>query len=126
MLGGLEELPAVEITRTGTTPVDHAGLPGGEVCVFNNDGKAYLSVTATTNDTVVDVFINEEVDEQNVVPHVIEVKKGESKLIGPFPTAIFNNADDQVEFELTVTEGVTVDALELSAITDNSKGEPRG
>lgn len=106
----MAELTVQEITRDGLTPsMENAASEGDS---FNNNGRTFLWIkdTGTTAPTVT-IEIQETVDGQGVTDPTVAVGSGEERLIGPFPTSIYNDDDDLVQVSYDDETDVEVAAI---------------
>lgn len=101
-----------QVKRTGTKPSEHAGLSAANTFAFVNKGQAWIRIkNGNAAITKVKVITQEKVDGLAVANREVEIAKNETKLIGPFPIAEFNNEENQVEFTLSQAEEVTVEIV---------------
>jgi precorrin-6B methylase 1 len=101
------------------TPVAAAG--GGDEFANASDERTYLQVT---NGSGGSINVTIPAQQANVAvagfgtldldDEVIAVANGATKLIGPFPSAKFNNASGRVEVEYSGVSSVTVAAVRLA------------
>lgn len=111
----LEEIEPILIKESGVKETAHA-LNIGETYLIPNDGRVYLRVQPQSADAIVTIYVPQYVDEElHISPREVEIKKGETKEIGPFPQSIYNNEEDQIEVEVNVA-GVACAALQLNRI----------
>lgn len=85
-----------EITRDGVLYAVVAAAATGDsfandgrtlVAAYNNHGTAFRTVS---------IDIKKTVDEQNPASRTVTLAAGQTKLIGPFPTGIYNDANGRV------------------------------
>lgn len=102
-----------KVNREGISSEQHT-LTSEEVAAFTNDGMTRLRVNATSHTTVVFLKFPDYIDEE-LLPFdkEIEVKAGESKLIGPFPPSLYNNEDGEIEFQVSEAVGVTFELVSI-------------
>jgi hypothetical protein len=86
-----------EITRDGVLYAVVAAAAGGDA--FSNDGRTLLAVynAHVSDDRTVSIDIQKDVDEQDPPSRTVTVGAGETYLIGPFPTGIYNDANGRVQ-----------------------------
>ncbi len=82
---------------------------GKEMLLVHNGGVGSINVTITTQQVVDDGENDLDVEDP-----VIAVGPGETKLIGPFKSSIYNNVDDAVEVALSGITTVTVQVLKAT------------
>lgn len=104
------------ISRAGLEPTLQAAASGGdqfantgrEFVRIDNGGGSAVTVTVTTPQTV---------DGLAVADRTVSVPAGETRLVGPFPTANYNDASGRVQLAYSGVTSVTVAALHLPAAT---------
>jgi len=98
----MPDIPVVTPDRLGTD-VSGSIIAGEEYASFDNTGRELLEVTHTNGaGSSLDLTITttKTIDGEAVADKVLTITKGAKYLIGPFPTAIYNNEDDQVDLHL--------------------------
>lgn len=109
-------LTVQQVVRTGLSPSYTAGNGSGGHSIAN-DGRVLLhikngggsSINATLQTPVT-------VDEQAalaVADLVVAVPNGGERMIGPFPPALYNQADNTVYLDFSAVTSVTVAAIRL-------------
>jgi hypothetical protein len=102
-----------QIARTGLNP-SFAAVDGTNHNAFANDGRTFLYVTNAAGSP-----INVTIDTPGVVDGlavgnlVVSVTNGQSRVIGPFPTNIYNQADGKVYVDWSSGTSITAAALRL-------------
>ena len=86
-----------EIDRDGTLYAVVAAAATGDQ--FGNDGQTFVAVYNShgSADRTVSVDVQKDVDGQDPPDREITVGAGETRLIGPFPTGIYNDANGRVQ-----------------------------
>ena len=86
-----------EITRDGTLYAVVAAAAAGDQ--FGNDGRTFLAAynEHVSADRTVSVDIQKDVDGQDPPSKEVVVGAGETRLIGPLPTGIYNDANGRVQ-----------------------------
>jgi hypothetical protein len=84
---------------------------------FDNTGKEFLLVTNAHGsiDTTVSFALAQTLDGLTAGPRTVSVVHGTSRLIGPFPASVYNNADGRVTAICSSVDLVTVKAFQLVA-----------
>lgn len=115
----MAELTVQNITQSGITPTFSEASATGDV--MSNDGASFiyvkngsgssLSITITAQTTAVNIEAFGQLTASNTVMSIATNSEG---IIGPFPTFIFNNSNNQIEISYNVNEGVTIGGFRLS------------
>ncbi|HUM37544.1 MAG TPA: hypothetical protein PLQ85_11795 [Anaerolineae bacterium] len=86
-----------QITRDGVLYAVVAATPTGDQ--FPNDGRTLLAVYNGHGSAsrTVSVNIQRDVDGQDPPDRTVTIGAGETRLIGPFPTGIYNDANGRVQ-----------------------------
>jgi hypothetical protein len=109
-------LTATSLVRTGINPVpsaaadaagDEVSNPGGDVAfVVKNDDEAPINVTLLVRAPGPDGAA--------VTNPVVAVPAGATRMVGPFPTGIYNDATGRVKITYSAVEDVFVLAVRLN------------
>jgi hypothetical protein len=85
-----------EITRDGVLYAVVAAAAGGDA--FANDGRTLLAVynSHVSAARTVSIDIQKTVDQQDPPSRTVTLAAGQTKLIGPFPTGIYNDPNGRV------------------------------
>lgn len=103
-------LTAATVSRAGVDVVGAAAGAGGDS--FANTGKEFLEVKnggAASINVTLDIVAT--LDGQPVTDPVVAVGAGVTKIIGPFPTGIYNDANGRVNVSYSAVTSVTVKVL---------------
>ncbi len=84
---------------------------------FVNTGCELLIVSASAGCTVT-LNVAKKVDGQQPAAKAVAVGAGETKIIGPFPTAAYNQAGGVVNIDLDTKTGVTIDVVNVPGLTE--------
>jgi len=98
-----------ELSRAGKNPValDTAAAGGGDS--FPNTGREYLYVAnGDASSKTVTLVYAATTDGQAITNRTVAVPAGESMLIGPFPTSLYNDANGRVAVTYSAVTSVTV------------------
>lgn len=100
-------LTVQDATRAGVTPTWNTAAAGGDS--FANDGKVIAIVKNSGTEKTLTIPLVETVDGQTPASKTVTIPAttGE-KLIGPFPTIVYNDANGRVNFTYSLETGVTV------------------
>lgn len=105
---------ATAISRAGVNPVGAAADVAGDS--FANDGKTMLYIYNGGGAPItLTLVVQMTVDTKAVTNPTISVTNGEGRLVGPFPTPIYNDANARVNLTYSGVGSVTVKALSLTA-----------
>lgn len=110
-------LTVIDVDIDGTALATATPAGGGDV--FANNGQdvffyvanasgSSINVTFTAQNTAFNDIILGEITASN---KVVAVANGATKVIGPFPEAIYSNTSRQVAVLCSATSGVTVQAI---------------
>ena len=107
------DLTVQQIVRTGLEAV-YAAADGSNQNAFANDGRTFLRVVNGGGSPInVTIDTPGSVDGLAVSNLVVAVTNAEDRLIGPFPTNIYNQSDGKVYVDWSAVTSVTVAALRL-------------
>jgi hypothetical protein len=108
-------LTATPLTRSGVTITGvAAGASGDQVA---NTGKEFFLVTNGSGGSItVTLDMTATVDGVNPTDPTVAVPAGESRMIGPFPKGLYDDASGLVKITYSATTSVTVKALQLTAV----------
>ena len=84
---------------------DNFANTGNEFLYVNNGGGSSVTVTLVAQATL---------DGQSVTNKTVAVAAGIARLIGPFPKAIYNDANDRMNITWSDVTSVTVAAIKLT------------
>lgn len=106
-------LTVATVTRAG---VDVVGVePAGGGDTFANTGYEFVEVNNASGSSItVTLDITKTVDGAAVTDPTVTVADGVTKIIGPFPTSLYNDSNSRVKVTCSATTGVTVKALKCS------------
>lgn len=76
--------------------------------MVKNDDASAITVTLVTQGTV---------DSQAVADRTVTVAAGAIKLIGPFPTATYNDSSGNVQVTYSAVTSITVGAVQFTPVT---------
>lgn len=101
------------ITRDGVLYAVVAAAAAGDQ--FANDGRTFLAVYNAHGSAsrTVSIDIQQDVDDQDPPDREVAVAAGETRLIGPFPTGIYNDANGRVQITYDNEADVYVGAFKL-------------
>lgn len=104
----------VASTRAGVTLPD--ATAGALQMSFTNTQKEVLIVkNASASPINVTIKIPVTVDGKAVASLVVAVANGTTKVIGPFPKAVYNDTDGMVHFDLSAITTVSVGVLQIGS-----------
>ena len=115
----MANLTVVPCTRAGATfTLVSATAPASGGDEFVNTGKEVLWVANGSVAPInVTLDIESTVDGAAATDPVVVVTNGTTKIIGPFPTAIYNNsATGRVSFTVSLETTITVGVMQLTAV----------
>jgi hypothetical protein len=108
----LTNVSTQQVSRAGLTPAFAAANVDGSY--IPNDGRMMLEVKNTGSQITVTVETPGTVDGLAVGDLVVIVPATSGdKMIGPFPTDIYNQPDGTIKVTFTAVSGVTVAAIRL-------------
>ena len=101
------------ITRDGVLYAVVAAAAAGDQ--FANDGRTFLAVYNAHGSAsrTVSIDIQQDVDDQDPPDREVTVAAGETRLIGPFPTGIYNDANGRVQITYDSEADLYVGAFKL-------------
>lgn len=106
-------LSVVTSSRDGVAFAPAAAAGGGDA--FANDGKVALYVDNGGANSINVTFATEvTVDGLTLPDRVVAVANGVAKLIGPFPTTTYNDANGLVQVTYSEVTSVTVAPIKVS------------
>lgn len=109
-------LTVATIARTVTELTAVAASVGGDV--MPNNGQGFLAIVNGSGSSVtVTAAITKQVDGVTPAGKAVVVGAGKTVLFGPFAPSEYNNANGQVAFTYSAVTSVTVQALQLIAVT---------
>jgi len=77
--------------------VDGDGLTGESTATFTNTGKEFLWITnAGGSSTDLTITTQKTIDGEAVADKVVALGAGETHCVGPFPTEIYNDGNNEV------------------------------
>ena len=100
----LDRVSGVNLTGTAAHATDGDAFP--------NTGKEFLLVTTGGTPTTVTIALSKTLDGQPVAPNTYSITTG-GLVIGPFPTALYNNSSGRVVAVCSPITSVTVKAFRL-------------
>ena len=108
-------LTPVSVTRSGlalpATPAPATDLK------FVNTGAELLIVSSVGGCTVT-LNVAKKVDGQQPAAKTVAVGAGVTKIIGPFPTAAYNQAGGVVNIDLDTTTDTTIDVVKVPGLSE--------
>jgi hypothetical protein len=106
------DITAQQIVRTGLEETFIAATADGQM--FANDGRMILHVKNGAGAPInVTIQTPGSVDGLAIAEQVVAVTNGEERFIGPFPTNIYNQADEKVYVDYSSPTTVTVAVLRV-------------
>lgn len=107
---------ATPVSRAGVNPVGAAADVAGDS--FTNDGKTMLYIYNGAGAPItLTLVVQYTVDSKAVTNPTLSVTNGEGRLVGPFPTQIYNDANGRVNVTYSAVATVTVKVLSLTAVS---------
>lgn len=97
-------IPNFEVSRTAIEKPAQT-VATTEMKIENNDGRVILECEAVGGATEIEVLVAGNVDGQAVAAKKYVIAEGVTKLFGPFPTTVYNQADNSVTINPTNTKG---------------------
>jgi hypothetical protein len=105
-------LTATAITRAGVDTAGVAADVAGDT--FANNGREYAIVkNGSASPITVTLDAQVQVDGQAVVDRTVTINAGIEKIIGPFPTGIYNDANGQAKITYSAVTSVTTKILSV-------------
>ncbi len=98
----MPDIPVVTPDRIGTD-ISGSIIAGEQYASFANTGRELLEVTHTNgsgDSCTLTITTTKTIDGEAVADKLITITKGSKYLIGPFPTDIYNDANNEVNLEL--------------------------
>jgi hypothetical protein len=103
-----------DIIRTGLTIGGSQFVqPGSDGLLIQNDGKTFIEMRATAAASTVTITTPGQTGGLAIADQTVVVGGSATAMIGPFPTALFNNLDNTVYLDFNGTAGVTVGAYRI-------------
>src|SRR6478672_3621863 len=110
----MAQLTVTPITRAGIAGTLAAAAGGGDS--FANNGQVYVEVVNGGGSPItVSIAISASIDGISVPARTVSVTNGQRRLIGPFPTGQYNDANGLVQLTYSGVTTVTVGAFQLTA-----------
>lgn len=108
-----EALTVQSVVRTGLEPAYTAAVGDGHSVL--NDGRLTFVhvVNGSGSEVTITIPTPGSVDGLAVADRTVAVPAGEERMIGPFPTATYNQADGTVHVDYSATTSVTVGAFKV-------------
>ena len=108
----MADLSVQTISLSGLNPTYGAAAAGGDA--FVNSGREYLHVK-NGGGASIDVTVDSQAQCNQGYDHnaVVAVPASGERLIGPFPKARFNDANEKVQIAYSAVTSVTVAAVRL-------------
>lgn len=107
-------LSSQSIVRAGLSPAYASAAGGGDS--FANTGKEFLHVkNDDASSKTVTIVTQSTVDGLSVSDRTVTVPAGESRMIGPFQTAIYNDDNSRVNVTYSAVTSVTVAVFKFVA-----------
>lgn len=99
---------------TGIKPTEKGALSAADEYQFKNDGNVVLRVkNASAEATNVTIVTPGTQGNLNVEDQVVAVAAGESKIIGPFDTALYNDAQGLATVKFSKVANITVETVKV-------------
>jgi len=107
-------LSVQQIIRSGLKPTYATAATGGDE--FVNDGvfTFFHAKNAATPAIAVTFVTQKTVDGQAVGDRTVSLPDGEERMVGPFPTDVYNNANGRVAVTYDAVASVTIAAIKMS------------
>lgn len=103
-------LTAETVSRSGVDVAGVAASSGGDE--FDNSGSDFVEIKNGGAGSINVTFVTQAtVDGEAVADKVVAVPAGTTKIIGPFPKGIYNNANGRVQMTYSAVTSVTVKVL---------------
>lgn len=114
----MAELTIQTIANTGVVPTAAAAAGGGdsfantgrEFLLITNGGAGGITLTIVTQNTT---FLNSLLGGLAVADRTVTVGIGETKLVGPFETNVYNDTSNLVQMTYSGVTSVTVSVFKL-------------
>jgi len=109
-------VPLTPLVRTGTTPPAQVnGDTANNHQILNNDGNVFIeAVSSDAGSQNVTIETPGVVDGLAVADLVVAVPAGATRLIGPFPTSIYNQVDGSLFVDVSVSTTIKFRAYRLT------------
>ena len=106
-------LTVQSVVRGGLEATTSAAAAGGDEYV--NTGKQWAEFTNASGSSItVTIVLQQTIDGLAVANRTVIVEAGESRKIGPFPTAQYNDANSKVQFTYSDVTTFTVGVFQLN------------
>ena len=107
-------IPVDSITRDGIRKSLVPVSPGGDE--FHNRGTTFFLIENGDRDMAVTIHFPSQIEGIEVKDVTVDVLGGTSKLVGPFPSVLFNNSPlDTVRLSYSNTTRVIIQVLRLAS-----------
>ena len=111
-----QEVTIQNIVRTGLEATYEAAV-AGDGHYFVNTGKEFIHIkNAHTSPVTVTIDTPGTVDGHAIGNLSVEITNAEERLIGPFPAALYENANGQVVFTFDVITATTLAVVKLGSL----------
>lgn len=108
----MADLTVQSISRTGLEPTYAAATGGGDA--FVNDGRTFFHIkNGDVSDKTVTFVTQKTVLALAVADLAVVVTASEDRMVGPFPTGVFNDGNKKVSVTYSAVTSVTVAAIKL-------------
>lgn len=108
----MADIAVQTISRTGLETAYVAAAAGGDA--FVNDGRTFFHVkNGDVSDKTVTFVTQKTVLALAVADLAVVVTASEERMIGPFPTGVFNDGNNKVSVTYSAATSVTVAAIKL-------------
>lgn len=108
-------LTVTDLVATGITYTLAAAAVGGDE--FSNSGKEFVIIAnASVGSITVTIVTQQTFSGLALADQTVAVGAGVTKLIGPFPTQLYNDANARVQLTYSGVTTLTVGAFRLSAV----------
>ena len=105
-------LTVQQVTRAGITPSYASCAGGGDE--FANDGKTLIHVkNGHTSPQTVQVTIQKTVDGESAGTKDVAVTNAQERMIGPFPTDIYNDNNGKVQLTYSGVTSLTIGVFRI-------------
>lgn len=106
-------LTSTTVTRAGIDVVGVAAAAGGDS--FANTGKEFIEVkNGGAGAITVTLDVQTTLDGMAITDPTVSIAAGATKIIGPFPTHIFNDSNSRVNVTYSAVTSVTVKVLTIN------------
>lgn len=103
-----------QIVPGGVKPTVNSSLSVSDNYQLQNDGKMFLHIDNGGGGASVVTIVSQKVDAGlALADRIVSVPAGEERMIGPFPPAIFNDANGLVNVTFDVITSVALSGLHL-------------